>query len=201
VTWTPLNVEDCDPSPFVQFGTWFDEAKDLMADRQAIALVTSTTDGHPSARMVLLRSVDDQGFGWYTNYESRKGHELAANPHSALLWYNEHQGRQIRIEGTVAPMTGPESDAYFESRARGHQIGAQASRQSETLASRQELEDRVSSLEANYAGRDVPRPDYWGGFRLTPSAFEFWQHRDDRLHDRVAYCLADGTWSRERLSP
>ena len=201
MSWTPLNVEDCDENPFVQFRKWFDEAEDLMADRQAICLVTSTPDGHPSARMVLLRHVDEHCLGWFTNYDSRKGHELGANPFAALLWYNEPQGRQIRVEGTVALMSASESDAYFASRARGHQIGAHASHQSQALTSRKELEDRVSALEVAFAGREVPRPDYWGGFRLTPSRFEFWQHRDDRLHDRVAYSLVEGSWSRERLSP
>jgi pyridoxamine 5'-phosphate oxidase len=201
VSWTPLNVEDCDENPFVQFRTWFDEADVVMADRQAIALVTSTPDGHPSARMVLLRYVDDHSFGWYTNYESRKGHELDTNPNAALLWYNEPQGRQIRIEGTVAPMAESASDVYFNARARGHQIGALASHQSKPLASRQELEDRVSEREAEFADREVPRPAYWGGFRLTPRTFEFWQHRDDRLHDRVTYSLTGESWSRQRLSP
>jgi pyridoxamine 5'-phosphate oxidase len=201
VSWTPLDVLDCDENPLVQFQKWFNESEAVMADRQAIALVTSTPDGRPSARMVLLRHVDDHCFGWYTNYESRKGRELASNPHAALLWYNEPQGRQIRIEGSVAPMTDAESDAYFDSRARGHQIGALASHQSQPLGSRRELEDRVCDLEVEFAGRDVPRPDYWGGYRLTPTIFEFWQHRDDRLHDRVVYSQLNGLWSRERRSP
>jgi pyridoxamine 5'-phosphate oxidase len=201
VSWTPLNVQDCDENPFVQFNVWFDQSEALMADRQAIALVTSTPDGHPSARMVLLRYVDEHSFGWYTNYESRKGHELEVNPYAALLWYNEPQGRQIRIEGAVARMTESESDDYFNARARGHQIGAHASHQSQPLASREELEERVSELKSEFAGHDVPRPQYWGGFRLKPTAFEFWQHRDDRLHDRVVYSLLGETWSRERRSP
>lgn len=200
-TWTPLNVEDCDPNPFAQFGQWFDEAEVLMADRQAIALVTCTPDGRPSARMVLLRYVDDHSFGWYTNYESRKGHDLQANPYAALLWYNEPQGRQIRIEGTAERMSGSESDSYFKSRARGHQIGAHASHQSQPLDSRQELEDRVFELEVEFAGRGVPRPSHWGGFRLTPSSFEFWQHRDDRLHDRVVYTREVDDWHRQRRAP
>ena len=128
--WLPLSVEECDANPFAQFQRWFDEALGLMADRTAIALVTSTLEGHAGARMVLLRHIDDHSFGWYTNYESRKGHELAINPHAALLWYNEPQGRQVRIEGAVEHMSGADSDAYFATRARGHQIGAHASHQS-----------------------------------------------------------------------
>jgi pyridoxamine 5'-phosphate oxidase len=199
--WTPLGVEDCDENPFVQFQTWFDEALGLMSDRAAIALVTATLNGRPSARMVLLRHVGDHCFGWYTNYESRKGEELAVNPHAALLWYNEPQGRQVRIEGTVERMSDTQSDAYFNSRARGHQIGAHASHQSQPLAGRRELEDRVSELEIEFAGRDVPRPQNWGGYSLTPVMFEYWQHREDRLHDRVVYSPDGDGWSRERRSP
>jgi pyridoxamine 5'-phosphate oxidase len=206
--WTALYVEDCDQNPFAQFAKWFDESEGLMADRQAICLATSTTDGHPSARMVLLRYIDDHSFGWYTNYGSRKGADLEVNPFAALLWYNEPQGRQIRIEGVVERMSEPESDAYFNSRARGHQIGAHASQQSQPLDSRKELEGRVNELEVQFAGEPVPRPTHWGGYRLTPTAFEFWQHREDRLHDRVQYLRVDGwwrpmpgPWPRRRLSP
>jgi pyridoxamine 5'-phosphate oxidase len=199
--WVPLNVEDVDPDPFVQFQVWFAEALDEMADREAIALVTSTPEGAPSARMVLLRHHDGTSFGWYSNYDSRKGGELAANPRAALLWYCEPLGRQIRIEGPVEKMTPAESDAYFSHRPRGSQLGAHASHQSEPLASRSELEERVAAFAAEYEGREVPRPENWGGFRLTPDRFEFWQHRDDRLHDRVVY-LPDGPlWRRERQSP
>ena len=206
--WTPLNVEDCDENPFEQFTAWFDEAESRMADRQAICVATSSPDGHPSARMVLLRYVDDHSFGWYTNYHSRKGDDLEVNPFAALLWYNESQGRQIRIEGVVERMSEPESDAYFNSRARGHQIGAHASQQSQPLDSRKQLEERVGEIELQFAGDSLPRPAYWGGYRLTPTAFEFWQHREDRLHDRVQYVRNDGrgrptpgTWLRQRLSP
>jgi pyridoxamine 5'-phosphate oxidase len=203
--WVPLDVADCDPNPFVQFQRWFDEAREVMADREAIALVTSTLDGRASARMVLLRYLDGRSFGWYTNYDSRKGGDLAANPHAALLWYNAAQGRQVRIEGTVERMDPALSDAYFASRVRGHQIGAHASAQSQPLESRRELEDRVCDLENGFAGADVPRPDGWGGYVLTPILFEFWQHREDRLHDRVLYqpdgAASDGAWSRQRLSP
>jgi pyridoxamine 5'-phosphate oxidase len=201
VTWTPFDVADCDSSPFRQFHRWFDEAIGHMPDREAVALVTASPDAHPSARMVLLRHVDDHSFGWYTNYESRKGRDLAANPHGALLWYCEGLGRQIRIEGSVEPMAGAESDAYFNARPRGHQLGAHASAQSSSLASRATLEERVRAVEAEFEGRDVPRPAHWGGHRLTPTHFEFWQHRQDRLHDRVVYDPVGDGWTRQRQSP
>jgi pyridoxamine 5'-phosphate oxidase len=172
-----------------------------MPEREAIALITAAPDGRPSARMVLLRHVDDHSFGWYTNYQSRKGRELLANPHAALLWYCEPLGRQIRVEGDVAMMSASESDAYFDARPRGHQVGAHASAQSEPLESRALLEERVRELEVLYAHRDVPRPTHWGGYRLQPSCFEFWQHREDRLHDRVIYTPDADGWRRERRSP
>ncbi|HEY1761473.1 MAG TPA: pyridoxamine 5'-phosphate oxidase [Acidimicrobiales bacterium] len=199
--WVPLEVADADPNPFAQFQLWFAEALGEMAERETIALVTATPEGVPSARMVLLRHHDESSFGWYTNYDSRKGHELAINPRAALLWYCEPLGRQIRIEGSVEKMTAAESDAYFAHRPRGSQLGAHASHQSEPIESRVELEERVSAFAAEFEGREVPRPEDWGGFRLSPNRFEFWQHRDDRLHDRVVY-LPDGpSWRRERHSP
>jgi len=199
--WVPLDVDDCDANPFVQFHRWFDEARPLMSEREAVALATSTTDGRPSVRMVLLRHVDERTFGWYTNYESRKGHELSTNPHAALLWYCEALGRQIRVEGDVERMGAARSDEYFASRARGHQLGAHASAQSTTIANRRVLEARVEQVEARFAGREVPRPDNWGGFELVPTRFEFWQHRSDRLHDRVLYVPEGATWRRERQAP
>jgi pyridoxamine 5'-phosphate oxidase len=199
--WVPLDVGDVDPSPFVQFQRWFDDAKGEMLEREAVVLATASAEGLPSARMVLLRWHDGTSFGWYTNYESRKGGDLATNPRAALLWYCEPLGRQIRIEGPVEKMTAAESDAYFATRARGSQIGARASRQSQPLADRRELERDVQAIATEFEGRDVPRPEFWGGYRLTPERFEFWQHRDSRLHDRVMY-LAEGlSWRRERQSP
>lgn len=199
--WIPLDVTGVDPNPFEQFQLWFAEALGEMAEREAIVLVTATSDGLPSARMVLLRHHDHTSFGWYTNYDSRKGHELAENPHAALLWYCEPLGRQIRIEGPVEKMAAAESDAYFAGRPRGSQLGAHASDQSRPLASRAELEERVAEFSRRYEGEDVPRPENWGGYRLFPTRFEFWQHRDDRLHDRVIYLPEGPTWRRERLSP
>ena len=199
--WVPLEITDCDPSPFAQFHRWFDEAKGEMDERDAISLATSTPDGRPSSRMVLLRHVDDHSFGWFTNYESRKGEELLANPFASILWYCEPRGRQIRIEGPVERMSDVESDAYFATRARGSQLGAHASQQSSTISSREVLEARVHAFDIKFAGHDVPRPRNWGGYRLTPTRFEFWQHREDRLHDRIVYLPDGDAWTLERQSP
>jgi pyridoxamine 5'-phosphate oxidase len=199
--WVPLDLAQCDPNPFVQFHKWFDEAKGEMDERDAVSLATSTSSGRASTRMVLMRHVDDHSFGWYTNYESRKGRELEENPFAAILWYCEPRGRQIRIEGPVEKMSGAESDGYFSTRARGSQLGAHASRQSDVIESREVLEARVREFVLEFADGDVPRPSFWGGYRLTPERFEFWQHREDRLHDRVVYVPEGGAWRLERQSP
>ena len=199
--WTPLELADCDPDPFVQFRRWYDEAQGEMLERDAVSVATSTPDGRPSSRMVLLRHVDDHSVGWFTNYESRKGRQLEENPVASILWYCEPLGRQVRMEGPVEKMSAAESDAYFATRARGSQLGAHASSQSTVIASREELESRVRAFEAAFAGRDVPRPTFWGGYRLTPNHFEFWQHREDRLHDRIVYLAAPGGWTLERQAP
>ncbi|MGC2169145.1 MAG: pyridoxamine 5'-phosphate oxidase [Acidimicrobiales bacterium] len=199
--WIPLDVASTDADPFVQFDRWFDAARSEMAEPEAVALGTSTLDGITSVRMVLMRWHDGKTFGWYTNYESRKGEELLANPRAALLWYCETLGRQIRIEGSVEQMSPEDSDAYFSRRPRASQIGARASQQSHVVSAREELERRVVEIDQEFAGRDVDRPPFWGGFRLTPSRFEFWQHRESRLHDRVVYVAEGSSWRRERLSP
>ena len=199
--WIPLDVADTDPDPLVQFRRWFEEARGELREPEAIALVTASPDARPSARMVLLRHVGEDGFGWFSNYQSRKGVELEANPCAALLWYCEPLGRQVRIEGGVRHMSAAASDAYFAARPRGHQLGAHASAQSEVLESRAAFEERLALVERRFEGRDVPRPAHWGGFLLVPDYYEFWQHRVDRLHDRVVYRPVGETWHRERLSP
>lgn len=189
-----------DPDPLRQFARWFEEAAAAgVAMPEAMALATATADGRPSVRMVLLKGVDERGFSFYTGYESRKGRELAENPRAALLFH--WPGRQVRIEGPVERVTADESDAYFASRPRGSRLSAIASRQSEVVSSREELEGRVAELEERFAGAEPPRPDRWGGFRLVPETFELWQHRDDRLHDRLRYRRDGDAWLVERLSP
>jgi len=173
-----------------------------MAMPEAAAVASASADGRPSARIVLVKQFDEHGFVFYSNYESRKGEELAANPRAALLFYWEPLGRQVRIEGTVRRTSEEESERYVRSRPRGSQLSALASAQSRPVDSRELLERRVAELAAQYEGRELPLPDAWGGFRVTPALFEFWQHRDDRLHDRLRYeRLAEGGWQIERLAP
>lgn len=198
-----LAETDVDADPIRQFAVWFDEVVAAgLVEPNAMTLATARPDGRPSARMVLLKDFDHRGFVFYTNYEGRKGRELAANPWAALVFFWVELSRQIRIEGRVERTSAHESDAYFASRPLGSQIGATASRQSEVLAGREPLEVRVRALEAAYADQPVPRPEYWGGFRVVPETIEFWQGRPSRLHDRLRYCcLTDGAWKIERLSP
>lgn len=188
-------------NPLVLFGQWYAEAEGLFQPN-GMVLATVSAAGRPSARTVLLKDFDEQGFVFFTNYESRKADELAANEWAALLFWWREQFRQVRIEGTVQKVTPAESDDYFATRPRGSQIGAWASPQSEVIAHRAELEAKVQVFEQRFAGETVPRPAHWGGYVLAPTMFEFWQGRDDRLHDRLCYGrLPDNSWSRERLAP
>ena len=200
--WVPLDQDTLDPDPFAQFEAWWAEAVVVVREPEAICLATADASGQPRARMVLLRGRDERGFCVYTNYLSRKGEDLAENPRASLLWYVEPLGRQVRIEGTVEQVSAAESDAYFADRPRGHQLGAHASRQSQPIADRAALEAAVVEAEGRFAGIEVPRPEHWGGYRIVPTAFEFWQHREDRIHDRVLYApLSGGGWERRRHQP
>jgi pyridoxamine 5'-phosphate oxidase len=197
----PLLESEVDPDPLVQFGRWFDEAAAVVDAPEAMAVASVGDDGQPSVRMVLLKQWGPDGFVFHSNYSSRKGRELIGHPRAALLFYWEPRGRQIRIEGPIEPTTAEESDAYFATRPRGAQIGALASEQSAVVATRQELDDRVRALEARFEGQEVPRPPGWGGLRVHPVSFEFWQNRRDRLHDRLRYLPGPGGWRIDRLQP
>jgi len=188
--------------PFVQFRAWMADAiEHEPVEPNAMAVVTATPDGRPSARIVLLKGVDDRGFVFYTNKESRKAGELAVNPQISLLFLWKTLARQIRIEGTAEHVTDAESDAYYASRARISRLGAWASAQSRPLASRAELEQRLAKYEARYPGEEIPRPPYWSGYRVIPESFEFWQGMEFRLHDRTTYTRAPGGWTMGKLFP
>lgn len=185
----------------VLFATWFGQAEAVTRLPQAMALATVHPDGGPACRMVLLKGWDAEGFVFFTNYDSDKGVQLEHDPRAALVWYWDELGRQIRAEGGVRRVTGAESDAYFATRPRGSQLSAQASAQSRPVTGRRVLETAVAELDRTWAGRAVPRPPWWGGYRLHPRRLEFWQNRDDRLHDRLLYTPVSGGWQVQRLQP
>jgi pyridoxamine 5'-phosphate oxidase len=198
-----LLEQDAASDPFDQFGKWFDEARKAeLPDPNAMTLATVDEDGQPSARIVLLKGFDRDGFLWFTNYHSRKGHALQAQPRAALLFYWQQLERQVSIEGRVERISAAESEAYFMSRPRASRIGALASEQSAPIAGREQLDAKFAAAVARVGDDEPMRPAQWGGYRLTPHRIEFWQGRSSRLHDRLVYTLAaDQGWLRERLQP
>lgn len=191
------------PDPVQQFDRWFDDAvRAGLLEPNGVTLATVDASGRPSARIMLLKGYDERGFVFYTNYESRKARELAANPHASIsVWWPELE-RQVRVSGVVRRTSREESIAYFATRPRPSQLGAWVSRQSRTIVGRGELEERLRQLQAQYHEQPIPCPPFWGGFRLEPDEFEFWQGRESRLHDRLRYVRSpDGAWRIERLSP
>ena len=199
-----LHESDADPDPMKQFRKWFDEALAAnLHEPNAMTLATATPNGRPSARVVLLKGFDERGFVFYTNYEGRKGRELEENPHCALVFYWGELERQVRIEGRASRVPVEESDAYYASRPRGSRLGAWASAQSDPVEDRDVLEERLRGLEEEYEGREALRPPFWGGYRVEPGEIEFWQGRENRLHDRLVYRRAGGAggWNVVRLQP
>lgn len=197
-----LDESDVDLHPLAQFDLWFQHAlNSRVPEPNAMALATATTDGKPSVRMVLLKGFDERGFVFFTNYEGRKSAELFQNPHAALLIYWAELERQVRIEGAVEKTTRKESEEYFQTRPLESKLGAWASRQSSVIPGRGVLEQKTADLREKYRDQEIPAPPSWGGFRVQPAVFEFWQGRANRLHDRVRYTLEGGVWTIERLSP
>jgi pyridoxamine 5'-phosphate oxidase len=197
-----LDESTIGPDPLVEFARWFAEAqKAELPEPNAMTLATATAGGVPSARVVLLKGFDQRGFVFFTDYRSRKGRELAENPRAALVFYWGELERQVRITGSVSRTSREESESYFRTRPAGSRMGAWTSQQSRVIPSRSFLEDGLRAIEAKYQAGDVPLPPYWGGYRLLPDAIEFWQGRENRLHDRICYLREAGGWKIERLSP
>jgi pyridoxamine 5'-phosphate oxidase len=198
----PLDPADCDPDPIVECGRWMQAAVAAqIGTPNAMTLATVDERGRPAARIVLLKDIDARGFTFFTNYDSRKGGDLAAHPYAALVLFWEPLHRQIRIEGAVEKVSAAESDAYFASRPRGSQVGAIASPQSHPIATRALLEEAVANVSASLGDGHASRPDYWGGYRVVPDMVELWQGQPSRLHDRVRYRRAASGWVRDRLAP
>lgn len=197
-----LTEAEVDPDPVVQFAAWFQEAMQAgIPEANAMSVATVGADGRPSSRILLIKDFNQQGFTWFTNYASRKGRDLEAHPHAALLFHWVELERQVRIEGRVERLPAAQSDAYFHSRPLKSRLGAVASAQSEPIADRSMLEQRFRQAEAEY-GDQPERPPHWGGYRLIPDRMEFWQGRPSRLHDRIVYTRhGEGPWRRERLQP
>lgn len=197
-----LRESDIHQDPVEQFRRWFEEARAAdLHEPNAVTVATATADGKPSARTVLLKGFDERGFVFYTNYEGGKARDLRENPRAALLFYWGELERQVRIEGRVRRIPTEESDAYFASRPRGSQLGAWASEQSRPVVDRDALEERLREVERRFGEGEVPRPPFWGGYRVEPESFEFWQGRENRLHDRLVYRRENGGWSIGRLQP
>jgi pyridoxamine 5'-phosphate oxidase len=197
-----LGDQDASPDPMAQFHRWFAEAEAAgVVDRDAMVVATADRGGDPSARVVLLRGVDERGFRFYTNFASAKGRELAERPRAALVLHWREQGRQVRITGAVTRLDDQESLAYWRHRPRASRLSAWASRQSEPIADRPTLERAAGEIADRFGDEEVPLPPFWGGYLVTPDAVEFWQHRDDRLHDRLRYERSDEGWVRQRLQP
>ncbi len=199
-----LDVTTAPATPWPLFARWHAEAQAAeLVEPAAMTLATVAADGSPAARVVLLRGFDERGFVFYTNYESRKGEQLAGETRAALVLYWDRLKRQVRIEGTTSKVDPGESDAYFRSRPRGHRLSALISPQSAVIPDRRFLEERLAALEGQYEGREeIPRPPHWGGYRVLPTMIEFWQGRENRLHDRIRFRrLPDGGWTCERLAP
>lgn len=198
-----LDERSVDPDPIAQFRVWLEAARAAgITNADAMVVATATAAAEPSARVVLLRGLDERGFAFFTNYESRKASELEANPHAALVFYWEILGRQVRVVGVVEQVAPEESRAYYSSRPMGSRLGAWASPQSQVIPSRADLERRLAEIEARFAGGEPTVPPFWGGYRVSPETIEFWEHRDSRLHDRVLYTrLPAGGWRIERLAP
>jgi len=197
-----ITRKDMDSDPLLQFGRWLQRARDLeLLDATAMTLATADRAGNPSARIVLLKHVDADGFCWYSDARSRKGRDLAENPRAALLFHWRDLSRQVRVHGEVRRLPAADAEKYFLMRPEGSRFSAAASKQSSEIESRQQLEDEVLRLRAAYPDGDVPRPEDWIGYRLIPDYFEFWQGQDDRLHDRIVYEPLGGGWQMKRISP